>query len=284
MATLKGRLLLAWIPEDKAIHFLMNDCVFDPPLTESDARALWRTYYDRAAAMPTRPPLAIMSQAMTGEEKMHAASFKNFLNQRKPHDIIDVVKVEIPNLVVMQYVVVTEKADDYRGKVSSDKDWRKAILPTVANPARALPLSIYQEGLNTKATYDLPHGEFRFQHAPGGIFGAGELLRHVTVTEFGGRMGLLAGYHRTFAKFLSTPTAAVPVMLVALAKNTFVSPAPVSAAPGVIAANAGLDAFGERPAYFSDFFTDDFFIDVDLKKKRWQLQVVATNIAIDDQT
>ena len=109
-------------------------------------------------------------------------------------------------------------------------------------------------------------------------------MRYVTVTEINGRLALLAGYHRTFAKFLSTPTAAVPVILAALAKNTFVSTAPDNAAPGVIAANAGLDAFGVRPAYFSDFFTDGLFIDVDLKKKRWQLQIVATNVSVDDPT
>ena len=92
MATVKGRVLLGWMPRDRAIALLMNDCVFDPPLSVAAAEALWEEYRDRAAALPERPPAQNRHLPMTGEEKSHAADFKSFIKSRDPKEVVEVCR------------------------------------------------------------------------------------------------------------------------------------------------------------------------------------------------
>lgn len=155
-------------------------------------------------------------------------------------------------------------------------------LPTsLTNPQ--VPTTFRQQKFNSAADIDLPHAEFFFGPGPNG-FGPIQFLRHVTVMNVGPRMLLWAGYHRSYARMLSTtPTAADRSALFALTSKILVPPAP-NPATGVTAlgAGAGLDLFGLRPALLGDFFTDGLFMRVNLRRKRYQLQVRSTWVALDD--
>ena len=287
MATLRGRVLLGWLPRDQAINFLLNDCVFDPPINAAAAEGMWRGYRERALAIPERPPIKLPRLPLTIGEVAHAKQFRNFLNRRgAPHDIIDIIKIDLSQLAVIQHSVVTEKCEVYATRVKTERDWLKECLPTADRSSRIRMTPVRLSGLSTGADIDLPHGEFFFSaNKTTGAWTVAEPLRHVTTCEFANRMFLRAGYHRSFARVSITPIATVPSAVVALASNALV-PAPVH--PAVSAAlttgTADLSVFGRRPAILADFFADGFFMDVLLRKKRYQLQMRSTWIAMDDTT
>lgn len=219
-------------------------------------------------------------------EAGHAARFMAFLNGLGPHEITHLHKIDLRELVVHQYYVVTERAEGYAAKNQTEQNWLEECLPTAVHPA-PIQLRWQQNGLSTYSEIDIPHAEFFFApNMQNGAFTANQLLRHVTTMVGTDRTFLWAGYHRSFARALSTPAAAVPSAVVAVARNALNSPAPANAAPGVATGN-GIDAlgpFGAKAARFGDFFVDGLFMDVDLRKMRYQLQVHANMVAIHDPT
>src|SRR5712691_9659377 len=103
MATLRGRVLLGWMSRDQAINFLLNDCVFDPPIDAAAAERIWREYRDRAEAIPERQPIMPARLPLNHNERVHAKQFMRFLNTRGSHDIIDTIKIDLSQLAVHQY-------------------------------------------------------------------------------------------------------------------------------------------------------------------------------------
>ena len=279
MATVKGRILLGWMTRDEAVHYLLNNCAFDPPIDAAQAEAIWRPYRDRVKALPERPPVVATRIPLDAEERLHAAKFIRFMNGVGPHDVREVVKIDLRQLAVHQYYVLTDKAANYAVGVGNSSRWLEECLPTVGPPQRQFNTAFQQIGMGSRINVPLPHAEFFY--FPQGIT---EALRYVTIAEGNGRTYLSAGYHRTFAKFSTTPIATVPVATVALVNTTFVTGPTPNIGVGVNTAALCIGPGGIRPAYFSDFFTDGLFMDVDLKKKRWELQIVATNVALDDPT
>ena len=284
MSTLKGRVLLGWMSRDRAVQFLTKDCVFDPPLDDVAAESLWASHRATVDALPDRTFTPLPSLGLTQFEAGHAARFMAFLNGLGPHEVTHLHKVDLSQLVVHQYHVVTERAQGYAQKIQTDHGWLDECLPTAVHNT-PIQFRSQQRGLNTYSEIDVPHAEFFF--APNmqtGVFTTNQLLRHVTTMVGTDRTFLWAGYHRSFAKVLSTPAAAVPSAVVAVARNVLNSPVPTIAAPGVATVN-GIDPlgpFGAKAARFGDFFVDGLFMDVDLRKKRYQLQVHANMVAIDD--
>ena len=51
---LEGRVLLGWFERDMAVRYLTQACVFDPPITDAEAEAMWRPYRDRCEALSER--------------------------------------------------------------------------------------------------------------------------------------------------------------------------------------------------------------------------------------
>jgi hypothetical protein len=76
-------------------------------------------------------------------------------------------------------------------------------------------------------------------------------------------------------------------VVVAVARNVVNAPSAAGAAPGVIA-NPGIDAdfgpLGRKAARLGDFFAEGLFMNVDLRKKRYQLQVHSNWVSLDDPT
>jgi hypothetical protein len=285
MATVRARVLIGWFERQNAIDFLLSRCVFDPPIDAAQAEAIWRPYRDAAEALPVRVAALSPRLGLTIQELGHQKRFMAFLNSRGKHRIGGAIKLDLQQLGVHQLVVVTEQADKYRAKLTTDLDWRLEFLPvTVKNSGfKAVVTQINQD---TNADIDVPHAEFSLQPDPtGSVFSVAEHLRHVTVAEDGKRTYLMAGYHRSFAKILSAPAATVPSAVVALASNTvvFTPNQPLASAgltTGGVAA-AGLWTGGDRCPLLSDFFTPGLFMDINLRKKRYQLQVRSTWVEID---
>ena len=70
--------------------------------------------------------------------------------------------------------------------------------------------------------------------------------------------------------------------LVALDSGTLTPPSREGTVSGINLPGPGLDIFGSRPAIFADFFTEGLAMPVYLRKKRYQLQVRAKWVAINE--
>jgi hypothetical protein len=125
----------------------------------------------------------------------------------------------------------------------------------------------------------VPHGEFAFiYNQRSNRFEVIEQARHVSVTAFQNRMLLWAGYHRSYARMASAnPEGTGRSLLVALTTDAdlFVS----AQSP-----NQGLRAMvcGSRPSLLGDFLDPSFFMQVKLRKKRFQLQIRGQIVPIND--
>lgn len=285
--TLEGIILPGWMERDDAVNMLVNDCVSDPPMSPLAAATLWRQFRDRVEALPERAALEPTHLPLTSEEQQHAQRLLAFLRGLGVTDIQRVIKIDPFALVIFQYYVITERAEEYRNRIagSAIRDMDECLPTSITNVP--LQVAFTRNGMNSEANIELPHAEFFFGVNPStGLFSATQFLRHITVTRVGANAGtrlmLTAGYHRSYARILSTtPTAAARSALVALAANTLVSP-PAQVGVGVVGGAFGLSPFGLRPALFEDFFTDGLFMRVNLRRKRYQLQVRSTLIALDD--
>ena len=287
MATLKGRVLLGWMPRDDAIKFLLDDCVFDPPIDAAAAETLWRAYRTRVEALPVRAYAVSPSLGLTLAEVAHTTRLMTFLASIGRTEMIGVKKVDLRDLTVRQYHVVTERAQDYTATVQDPHGWLNECLPLAPNQAQ-YSWSFQQAGMHSYTEIDVPHGEWMFSPigVNTGTFAPVQAIRHVTAMDGTDRTFLWAGYHRSFARVLTTPIANAPMAVVAVARNVLTSPVGATAAPAVATGN-GIDAFGPlgaKAARFGDFFVDGLFMEVDLRKKRYQLQVHANWVAIDDPT
>ena len=284
MPTVKARLLLGWMPQNTAMDYLLNQCVFDQPLTPDQAEALWLNHRQRVQALPDRACALPARQGLSPLEASHGIRFMAFLNGRgAAHDVIGVHKVELSNLTVRQLYVITERSEQYAQRLLTPHAWLNECLPT-ADPQVVLNLRTRQAGMNTYTEIDVPHAEFLFvPDMRSGNFSATQMLRHITVMEGQDRAFLWAGYHRTFAIASSTPTATVPAALLAFARNVMNGPALPPAGAGNVTGNGidPLSAFGAKAPRFGDFFVDDLFMDVNLREKRFQLQVRADLVALD---
>jgi hypothetical protein len=90
------------------------------------------------------------------------------------------------------------------------------------------------------------------------------------------------GYHRLYARVSST-AGSLPerLSLVALDPGTL-TPPPRETVPGDSGTHPGLDIFGARPAVFADFFTEGLAMPVYLRKKRYELQIQARWVAVNE--
>jgi hypothetical protein len=288
---LEGKVLLGWMERDMAVRYLTTTCLFDPPLTDAGAETIWRPYRDRCEALPEREAAAPQPIPLNHDEQQHATNFLAALNRIGPHMIQDVIKIDLSALIVHQLYIVTGRSSDlYVNRVRSANGWLHQALPlTPRAPAGFRWNLLAPNGLSTGADFDIPHAEFVFAPDPTGQFwSVQQFQNYISVMKGPGtgreRMLLKAVYHRSYARSLSMmlPTATVPSAVVALERNTFgLPPNQAAAAAGLTVATAGLRPTGRRPALFADFFNDDLAMRVNLRRKRYQLQVRSTWVEID---
>jgi hypothetical protein len=270
--TVDAVVLLGWMDEGEAVKYLLENCVFDPPITDVEARDIWSRFHDTVEQLPARTVRRPMSHPFDGEER--AASHQFLQKHRTSSNVLRVVKVDPEELLVHQLYVVTDRSEGYVS-VCTKRGWiDECLLGERAAPTQ-MAMRVDQGGYHVA----LPHGEFAFVLDKTGAFRIMQTAPFVAVTEFGNGMMLTAGYHRTFAharKARNAPDAMGRSRLIALTTDVpfWVSP---------VAPNQGLRGrlLGARPPLFSDFFDARFFMNVKLRKKRFEMQVCASLVAID---
>jgi len=287
--TVRTRILPGWMTRDQAIATFTAECV--PSLSPEEAIAIWEEYRERALAVPVDRGAVCERLPLTAEEQDHVQRFMTFLNQytNGQHQVVDVIKVDIRQMIAHQYYVMTERSEGYAQRLHTEADWLNELMPTMMPVAQlgmrfSLGLPHNPHPMSSQAIIELPHSEFAFLANPAtGVFTASQFMRHITGCEHASKVLLKAGYHRSFARLTSVPPATVPTALVALERNTWVHPVnqpPVGV--GVTVGAGELLPSGRLPALFSDFVTDGLFMDVLQRRKRFQLRIQSTWTAVDD--
>ena len=277
--TVRARLLPGWMTRDQAISMFTTECI--PSRTAEEAIATWQDYRSRAAGLPLGRGAACARLPLNTEEQAHARRFIDFLNLQTngQHPVAEVLKVDIGQMIVHQYRVVTERSEAYARNCQTETAWLNEFLPTVIQPVQlgiqfSLGPPLNPHPMSSRITIDLPHSEFAFLPVgQRGMFAPNQFMRYVTACEHGTKIMLKAGYHRSFARFTSAPPATVPAAVVAVERNTWV--VPVNQPPTGVGVTVGVGELhfsGLLPALFSDFFTEGLFMDVLLRRKRFQLQ------------
>lgn len=258
----EAKVLIGWMEHDAAVRFLTESCHNDVPLTPDAAVAIWLPFRDRVAALPERPRQEPTRVKLTKPESKHA---KAFLKQVKKfnRDVSAVIKVDLMDLAVHQLFVLTERSANYSAAVCDWAGWRKNCLRPRPKVGLTIPTRREQPNI---VVFEIPHAEFVLgaeQTPSGPKVTIHENPKWVTVTPHDGRLVLWAGYHRSHARMAGDDPAmgdrAVPVVLV----RNLVGPANTAAVTA---------ATGLRPALFRDFFDEDFFITVRLRRKRYELR------------
>jgi hypothetical protein len=112
---------------------------------------------------------------------------------------------------------ITDRSGIYRTRVGTQRGWLEHAL--LCNDRNALPRLNIKAGVN-RIDIEVPHAEFILAADPRMGIHIQQLAGHVTATEFGGRMMLWAGYHRSYARMLSiAPDAMDRSLVVTLTTN-----------------------------------------------------------------
>jgi hypothetical protein len=276
-----GVVLLGWMEREPSVQFLMEDCIFEEPLTVPRAENLWREWRERAASIPVREASAPEPLPLTDLEREHAQQFLAYLDGVGVANV-KVIKIDPMQLVVMQHSMNVEVAAGYADRCTNGADcWMAQTLPlSSSNPD--VNIRFTRRNLDTDIDIDLPHAEFIFGLHPQAGFGPKELMGHVAVLRAGNRMALGKGYHRLYGKVMSAG-GALPerLALAGLDSSSLTAPAVQENGDVSGAKHPGLDIFGARPPLFADFFTEGLAMPVMLKRKRYQLQVRSRWVAMD---
>lgn len=266
---LDAYVLIGWFERDNAVSLLTKECIFNPPLTDAQAEALWRPFHDRVEALPVRNATAPANLALAGPEQTVRTTF---LKQHAgAANIKDVVKIDPLGLVVHQLIICAGRCAGYQHEVATMQGW---INKTIA--AKTTPQQVQMTIGPNAMDIDVPHGEFMVNFTNQG-YQIVELAKFVSVTRFNQRMLLTAGYHRSYARMSGMAPDAIDrsvLVVVTTDGDLFVSPS--SPNHGVRAMCCGL-----RPPLFADFFDEDFFITVPLKRKRFVLRVRGQMVPVD---
>jgi hypothetical protein len=282
--TLDGVLLVGWMERDQAVAFLRNDCHFDPSLTDAELEALWQPYRTRVEQLPDRPPTMPQTFSLSAEEQRHAVAFLAFLRQAGNTDVQNVVKVDLRQVAVHQLYVVTERSEGYKLRCSNPAAWLSECLPTSAPQPAPVRLTYRAQALSSEADFDVPHGEWVFGPTsdPSKGLMPQQAARHITMMRSSNnRMLLWSGYHRSYALVLSIPPTANVWPAFAAFSSMMISP-PTGQGGVTPQGAADFTIFGRRPPLFADFFDTNLCMAVQLRKKRYQLQVRTTLVGINE--
>src|SRR5260370_41374997 len=125
--TVQAKLLLGWMPQREALDFLINKCVFEAPLAEADAIAIWEGYCDKVAAIGKRDCCCPDRQKLSMREKLAVTKIRK--NPPPMQDTLhDVIKIDPSVLVLHQFYVVTDHSGEYAAKMRSDAQRIKYCL------------------------------------------------------------------------------------------------------------------------------------------------------------
>lgn len=280
--------------------------MFNPPLTNQQAARLWIKYRKHVDALSPRTVPTPTRFPLSEEDKLAA---KRFLSHFKGSpQVLDMIRVDPFDLVAHQRWVVTDRSKEYAKTMCTPEGWvQECLSPWNCSEPQ---LSLKYEP--NKVAVEVPHMEYRFiyepphparrrsfwdirswlNQSPKGGFRIQELARHPSVTEFGGRMMLAAGYHRTYAwassfssdssepeisGSINAPEAIARSLLVALTTDGADRVSPDSP-------NQGLRATlcGPCPPLLRDFFDEDLAMPISFLKLRFELHIEASIVPFLD--
>jgi hypothetical protein len=258
--TIRGKLLLGWMPREEAMKTLLKLCVFSSPINEQQAEELWAEYRSRVAALSPRKCELPANAKMSLAEKIQAKKLMNDIRRKGGKNARRVLKIDPMRLVVHQYRIFLDHAEAYRAAMINEREKTRLCLGF---------------GLETDFTrvrseagaviIELPHPEFGCKRHPNGQIEIQEAARFISVADLDDRILLWAGYHRTYAVASQTsPDATERVLLVTLIDGD----ADRFLAPDSDRREVRDTVLGERPAIFADFFDDALCMTVNLRRQR----------------
>jgi hypothetical protein len=268
-ATVDGVILPGWMPHEFAIPFLLNDCVFDPPLTERGAEEIWQSYKAAVDNLPERAAPAPPRLPFTPAEQNEVNNFLQAMRQRGAANILDVIKIDVRLCVAHQLIVVTERSRTYVQRMNTPQAKLHHCLGLHAAPHNQFEIAA---AAPNAVNIRIPHAEFIFTLLQPGGFAVQELAKHINTTAFDGRLLLWSGYHRSFALMTNEyPDGRDRSLVTVLSTDADFLLSPQDSP------NQGLRDIvrGLRPPLFGDFFDERFFIPVRLRKKRCELWIRA---------
>jgi hypothetical protein len=282
--TIKTKVLLGWMPQQEAIKTLSN-CVFPEPMSQERMIELWQGYRAKVEALNRiyQPPT---QEKMSFAEKSRV---RKFLHKAKGlpigRYIVRALKVNPSQLLIHQFMVVTERAESYGNKMMNATVRARYCLGIGMDERH----KIVEVRNGAKTILRLPHYEFEVSARPGG-FNISEMGRFISAVDANGRLLLWAGYHRTYAVFdQMTPDADGMAPLVILMKDVRDADRLLGAASDRPLVRD--DLLREIPPVFADFFDADLFMEVDLLKQRREVHIEpvgtlinATTCFVNDET
>jgi hypothetical protein len=220
-----------------------------------------------------------MPIALSSAELDHARRFRDFLASMGVGEVQDVIKLDLSELTVLQHYVITERAQTMAQAIHGPNDWFAEFLPLAARGSNVRCSFRRTAPVSTCIEFELPHAEFLFQPNPQapGNFALVECLHHATVSVEADRIFLNTGYHRSFARMISAPSGQKPTALLAV----------VAGATSITASQAcgseRTSPRGDQAARFGDFLRDGLFFETALVMRRFQLQLTATVVALNER-
>lgn len=265
--TVKGKLLLGWMPEAEALDFLLKRCVFSDEMTEQRARETWLQYKQKVDALPPRACAIPAFQKMSEAENGAAVHFRNMPRPQSQEQMNKIVKVNVGDFVVHQFFVVTERSADYTRRMRDEKERIKICLGQD-------PQTPAQNQVGPLTTIILPHFEYdvlaRISANTLNV-NLAEWPRFISAVRLNDRLLLWGGYHRSYATLShAEPEGAVEPPLVTLITSPLTTAFLGAASNRPIVRDCVL---GARPALLRDFLDDGLAMSVSIRKQRRELRI-----------
>jgi hypothetical protein len=268
--TVDGFLLLGWMEKEEATNWLVNDCWFDPPLTNEQVQGTWLKYKAAVDGLPDRKPAAPKQLPIPASAQGIVNAFR--MRTRGP-EVLDVINVDPLELLVYQLYVVADRAD-HHAKHSRADQWHQNCLQ-VDRPNN--PMALRLDNGVIKVT--LPHAEHLFAAVPGG-FQIQQGGGFISICNVESRTVLKAGYHRSFAfarSRMKEPEAKDRSLLVAVTKTV-----PAQLLADFPKQGLRTTVLGSRPPLFSDFFVEALAMPVKLRKKHYEMHITVNVAGVNE--
>jgi hypothetical protein len=261
------KLLLGWMEEREAMHWLLREYRGNKPFTEQSAKDLWNEHREKVSKLGDRdcaPPVRLADRTQKEEYAEH-----HFMqNNGKCNSVLGVLKLDDPGkLVIHQLSVSLSQSEGY--------------LDGMRDPKQRLRLGLgrgrHYEGILPKARREgdcliksVPHAEWFPVSCNQEDFEVKEGNRWIAVKEFDNRLLLSAGYHRAHMSiYRSKPDDIVLPLFVVLESDTV---------DGFFSVNSKVPfkrdlARSSCPPVLADFFNESLCITLPLRKFRPEIQV-----------
>ncbi len=135
--TVDGFLLLGWMEREEAVHWLTNDCWFEPAITSERAAETWERYKLSVDGLPQRKPVAPKRHPIPASSR---SVVDNFLQRTRGPEVLDVINIDPRELFVYQLYVVADRANHHAQHLRGDQ-WHRNCLQ-IDRPNNPMPLRI----------------------------------------------------------------------------------------------------------------------------------------------